>query len=94
MKDIIFELIYDTIDFKTMMLLRTLNMHIKKIYDQSKFWYIVNMTDVNIRNNNDLLECFDSDYFCSYNLSGKNRSLLKIPRSLMVKLCYIRLLVF
>ena len=94
MKELLFELIYDKIDFKTMMILRILNTTVKKIYDRTKFWYIVNMTDVNIRDTMELIQCFDDEYFYSFNLSGKDIPVFKVPRSLMIKLSYIRLLVF
>ena len=52
------------------------------------------MTDVNIRDTMELIQCFDDEYFYSFNLSGKDIPVFKVPRSLMIKLSYIRLLVF
>ena len=48
--DLIFDLLYYYIDFKTMMKLRITNKDICEIYNNEHYWKIINLTDISTRN--------------------------------------------
>ena len=95
MKDIILEILYNSIDFKTMINLRNVSREIRNIYDQPHFWYIINATDISTRDVMELREMFTKNKTCCiYNLSGKQIALLEIPTSIVAKLNHTKLLIF
>ena len=95
MRDVIFEILYNSIDFKMMIKLRSVCRQIKKVYDQPHFWYIINITDISTRDTMELVDIFTKDRCCyMYNLSGKHRTFFKIPTTIMAKLKDTKLLIF
>ena len=93
--ELVFDLVCDYVDFKTLMKLRTTTKYIYNICDKDHYWKIINLTDVGIMHTDYLIELFnDSKYNHIYNLSNKNRTIISYPPSLLDKLKKTKLLIF
>ena len=93
--DLIFDLLYYYIDFKTMMKLRITNKDICEIYNNEYYWKIINLTDISTRNYEYLIDLFqDSKEVYLYNLSNKNINILSFPISIWKKLNKTKCLIF
>ena len=92
---LIFDLLYDHIDFKTMMKLRVTGKSICEIYNNEHYWKIINLTDTSTQNNEYLIELFENskDVYL-YNLSNKNKNILSFPVSIWKNLNKTKLLIF
>lgn len=93
--DLIFDLLYDCIDFKTMMKLRMTSKAICEIYNKEHYWKIINLTDISTQNNDYLIDLFEnSKEVYLYNLSNKNVNILSFPISIWKNLNKTKLLIF
>jgi|TARA_Y100000992_G_scaffold300973_1_gene270789 hypothetical protein len=92
--ELIFDLLYDYIDFKTVMKLRITTKYVCNIYDKEHYWKIINLTDIGTMQRDYLIELFkNSKQNHIYNLSNKNRTIISYPPSLLDKLKNTKLLI-
>ena len=93
-RHLITELLYNYIDFKTMMKLRVSNKQISTTYEDEYYWKIINLTDTSIADSDYLIKTFTNNSITIYNLSGNNRTILCIPSGILKKISNTKLLIF
>ncbi len=96
MNELIFNLLYQYISFKDMMLLRTLNNETKKIYNNPNYWKVINLTEISIRDINEIIDIFnDSKNVILYNLSKERYdNIFTYPASLSHQFLSLKLLIY
>ena len=96
MNELIFNLLYQYISFKDMMLLRTLNNETKKIYNNPNYWKVINLTEIYTRDINEIIDIFnDSKNVILYNLSKERYdNIFTYPASLSHQFLSLKLLIY
>jgi hypothetical protein len=83
--ELIIDLMYPLLNFKTFYLLRTTSKTIKNITEQKHYWKILNFTDKKPLDENTIEEFFPSEYLHVVNVSKKNNAVYSFPKALISK---------
>ena len=96
MIELIYNLLYEYISFKDMILLRSLTNETKKIYNNPNYWKVINLTEISIRDINEIIDIFnDSKNVILYNLSKERYdNIFTYPASLSHQFLSLKLLIY
>lgn len=96
MNELIYNLLYEYISFKDMMLLRSLTNETKNIYNNPNYWKVINLTEISIRDINEIIDIFnDSKNVILYNLSKERYdNIFTYPASLSHQFLSLKLLIY
>ena len=92
MDELILDLVYPFLNFKSFYSLRSSSKQLKEITEQPHYWKIINFTDYPTLDNKVLTDRFSNDYLHVVNVTKKNNSVYSFPKNLLLHAKHIKII--